>query len=317
MSQDIQSRNWLLTINNPKDNDLSHETVKEILEQFKLRYWCMADEIGESGTYHTHIFLSSSSPIRFSTIKKRFPTAHIDKAVGSPQDNKNYIFKSGKWAETDKAETSVEGTFEEWGEMPSDGRKTESLESLVEDLKNGKRTGEIVEEKPNFGFRVKEIDNLRQALLVERENENFRDVKAIYIFGTNSTDRTKWIYSEHSPAEICRITSYKRSGNGVYFDSYTGQNVLVFEEFNSQVDIEEMIAYLDIFPIQLPARYSDKVACYTKVYISSSLPLLAQYQNIQMKRPELWQAFQKKIDRLLEMSSDGSIKEIKLNERND
>ena len=58
--------------------------------------------------------------MRFSTIKGRFPTAHIEKAYGSTKDNRDYIRKEGRWAETDKAETSVAGTFEEWGNLPAE-----------------------------------------------------------------------------------------------------------------------------------------------------------------------------------------------------
>lgn len=67
-AQDPQSRRWSLTINNPKDCGLDHDTIIERLHLFHPRYFCLADEIGESGTYHTHIYLFSHSPIRFSTI---------------------------------------------------------------------------------------------------------------------------------------------------------------------------------------------------------------------------------------------------------
>lgn len=87
--------------------------IREILRRFSPAYSCMADEIATTGTYHTHIFLYSPSPMRFSTIKGRFPTAHIEKAYGSAKDNRDYIRKEGRWAETDKAETSVADTFEE------------------------------------------------------------------------------------------------------------------------------------------------------------------------------------------------------------
>ncbi len=115
-----QSRKWLLTINNPQDHGMTHDVIIDRAQKFNPDYFCMADEIGESGTYHTHVFLYSSSPMRFGTVKKRFPTAHIDKANGTAEDNRAYIRKEGKWAETRKSETSVEGTFKEFGELPDE-----------------------------------------------------------------------------------------------------------------------------------------------------------------------------------------------------
>ena len=118
-AQDPQSRRWSLTINNPKDCGLDHDTIIERLHLFHPRYFCLADEIGESGTYHTHIYLFSHSPIRFSTIKNRFPPAHIEKSMKGSVANRDYITKSGKWADTKKVETSVEGTFFEFGDIPT------------------------------------------------------------------------------------------------------------------------------------------------------------------------------------------------------
>ena len=123
MATNTQSRKWMLTINNPQTCELDHDRIREILSLFSPDYFCMADEIATTGTYHTHIFLYSASPIRFNTVKNRFPTAHIEKALGTAQENKDYIQKSGKWEETEKAETSVEGTFYEFGVMPSESEE--------------------------------------------------------------------------------------------------------------------------------------------------------------------------------------------------
>ena len=56
--------------------------------------------------------------MRFKTLKNRFVGAHIDKVHGSVRENRDYIRKEGKWAETPKVETRVEGTFYEFGTPP-------------------------------------------------------------------------------------------------------------------------------------------------------------------------------------------------------
>ena len=92
----MQSRKWQLTINNPQDHGMTHDEIIDRAQKFNPSYMCLADEIGEQGTYHTHVFFCSSSPMRFNTVKKRFPTAHIDKAYGTAQENRDYIRKEGK-----------------------------------------------------------------------------------------------------------------------------------------------------------------------------------------------------------------------------
>ena len=59
----IQRNAYQLTINNPAEHGLDHRTIKEILiKNFTtIEFFCMADEIGEQGTYHTHVYFYCSS----------------------------------------------------------------------------------------------------------------------------------------------------------------------------------------------------------------------------------------------------------------
>ena len=104
MGNNSQSRKWSLVINNPLEAGLDHTAISEKLHLFSPDYYCMADEIATTGTYHTHVFFYAPSPSRFSTVKRRFPIAHIEKAYGSVQENRSYLRKDGRWADTDKAE---------------------------------------------------------------------------------------------------------------------------------------------------------------------------------------------------------------------
>ena len=118
--KDPKGRKWQITINNPAEKGFTHERIISELSTLKSTvYWCMADEIGaEEETPHTHIFVAFSSAVRFSTLKNHFPPAHFERANGTAQENRDYIAKSGKWENDEKHGTKIDGTFEEWGEMP-------------------------------------------------------------------------------------------------------------------------------------------------------------------------------------------------------
>jgi len=304
-----QSRKWIFVINNPQDCGLDHETITEILMRFFPDYFCMADEIATTGTHHTHVFVFARSPIRFNTLKGRFPVAHIEKAYGSAKENRDYILKSGKWENDRKAETSVDGSFFEYGKLPEEKDETSpQMSGLIQSIRDGKGTAEIIDDTPNFAFRVRDIDVLRQTLLSEKYTTENRNLYVSYIFGASGAGKTRGIYQAHDPRDIYRVTNY-RIGKGISFDGYHGQDVLVFEEFNSQIPIEDMLNYLDIYPLFLPARYSDRVACFTKAYITSNLPLNGQYKDAQRYRSETWQAFLRRIHRVVEYRYDGTIQE--------
>ena len=94
-----QRNSFQLTINNPKLYGYDHHIITEklVLNFRTLKYFCMADEIGKEGTYHTHIYVYFSSRVRFSTIKKHFETAHIEPAYATVESNLEYITKTGRW----------------------------------------------------------------------------------------------------------------------------------------------------------------------------------------------------------------------------
>lgn len=305
-TENPQSKRWLLVINNPQDCGLDHERLKEILSLFHPLYYCMADEIANTGTYHTHIYLFTHSPVRFSTLKNRLPTAHMEKAYGSSRENRDYITKSGKWADTDKAETSVAGTFFEFGELPTEAEeKSPVMHQLLQSVKEGMTNTEIIEQTPSMAFHIRDIDVLRQTLLAERYAVENRKVEVTYLYGSTGAGKTWGIFERHDPRSIYRVTNY-RTARGVFFDGYHGQDVLVFEEFHSQIPVEDMLNYLDIYPLSLPARYSDRVACYTKVYFTSNIPLEEQYQDIQRYQLETWRAFLRRVQNVIEYLPDGT-----------
>lgn len=306
MENNTQARKWALVINNPLEAGLDHAAIREILRRFAPSYFCMADEVATTGTYHTHIFLLAPSPIRFSTIKNRLPTAHIEKAYGSAKTNRAYILKEGRWADTDKAETSVPGTFEEWGDLPAE-KEEEAPEmfKLIQDLRAGKSVMEIIEDNPKLAFRIREIETLRQAILEEKYSAENRVLEVTYLYGASGTGKTRGIFETYDRKSICRITDYG-GRNGVRFDAYHCQDVLVLEEFHSQIPISAMLNYLDIYPLTLPARYTDRTACYTKVYITSNIPLEEQYRDIQRYQMETWRAFLRRVQNVIEYLPDGS-----------
>lgn len=306
MEDNGQRKRWLLTFDNIGQHGITHELLKDSLSQFVLKYYCMEDEITEAGMHHTHLYFETESNCRFETVKKRFPNiAHIDKALGTPKECRDYIRKEGKYLGSEKALTSLPDTFEEFGTVEDTTTKQNKYQKVVSLIEQGLTNFEIMKIDPSYAFKLKDMDIIRYNVLCEKYSKERRDVKVTYIFGAPGTGKTRLIFDKHDGNTICRITNYKKD-RSISFDSYTMQNVLVFEEFHSQVAIEEMLNYLDIYPLTLPARYSDKVACFTQVYITSNLSLEEQYLDIQKSYPRQWKAFLRRIHCVIEFKEDGT-----------
>jgi len=303
---DRQSRKFLLTIQNPEEKGFTHDVLRDTCAALNADYCCMADEIAPAtGTKHSHLFIFRKSAIRESTIRRKFPGIHFDACIGSCAENRAYVEKSGKWANDPKGDTSIPDTFEEWGELPSERQESNPLMAdIITDLEAGKSTAEIIRSYPKFIFKSNEIDVARQTLDSERFLTEQRNVEVTYIFGATGVGKTRSIYDTYHADDICRITNYGKV-SGVRFDGYQGQDVLVFDEFASQIPLAEMLCYLDRYPVNLPARYHDRVACYTMVYIISNFPLSFQYQDAQLNHPAAWKAFLRRIGKIVEMFDGG------------
>lgn len=307
MSKDTQSRKWQITINNPIEKGYTHERIKEELEKRKsIIYWCLCDEVGkEKNTYHTHIYIYSPSGIRFSTVKNMFDGGHFEQAKGTSQQNRDYIRKDGKWERDKKADTNLKDTFEEFGEIPIEKQgQRNDINDLYDMIKRGYTNYDILEEEPTYMLQIEKIEKVRQILKEEEFKNKFRELEVSYIWGSTETGKTRFIMDTYGYDNVYRVTDYQHP-----FDGYNAQDVILFEEFRSDLKIGDMLKYLEGYPINLPARYNNKVACFTKIYIISNIPINRQYTTIQVEQIETWKAFLRRIKNIVYFSH-GNILQI-------
>jgi len=298
MPREKSHRKYQLTINNPLEHGFSHDTIRSIISDFSgCRYWCMCDEVGEQGTKHTHVYLLFRNAVMFSTIQQRFYGAHIEPANGSSQENRDYIRKEGKWASDSKHETNLPDTFEESGDLPDErSPRQKDSEDILHMISDGATNAEILREHPSCYTRLTHLDATRQTLLEEQYRRTFRTLRVEYIWGKTGVGKTRRIMEQFGYENVYRVTNYQHP-----FDSYKGEPVILFDEFRSSLPISDMLKYLDGYPVMLPCRYADKVACYTTVYLVSNISFDAQYPNIQLDEPETWNAFRRRFHSIFEL----------------
>lgn len=293
MARENSSRKWQITINNPLEHDFSHDIIKTVLNAFpSALYWCLCDEIGEQGTPHTHIYVVFKNAVMFSTMQRRFRGAHLEQANGTSSENRAYIRKEGKWQDDKKHETSLPETFEEWGAMPAERSGTGSdTEAIYDMVKQGYSDFDILEAYPSAMSRLDKISRARQTLIEEQYKNTFRNIETTYIWGDTGSGKTRSVMERYGGYEyVYRVTNYEHP-----FDGYRGQDVVVFEEFRSSLPIQDMLTYMEGYPILLPCRYADKVACFTKIFIITNIPLDSQYPCVQFNERETWAAFVRRI----------------------
>ncbi len=280
-----QFRNFILTINNPEKED--NEIAEEIKGLPHLKYFIFQREKGEEkGTPHIQLYIEFSQGKRFDQMKRYFPTAHIESRKGSKTQAREYCSKK----ETRAGDVFEFGTFAE-------ERERSDWTDILAMIADGATNAEIREAYPSQFLRYyRAIEDNREMLISEKfAGKRRTEMKVTYIFGNAGVGKTSYVLDTFGDDNVFRMTDYGSSHNIERFDGYCGQDVLLFDEFRSQIAMSSMLNYLDIYPLQLPARFHNKTACYTKVFIVSNVPLCEQYPNIQRDNPTTWQAFLRRL----------------------
>lgn len=315
----VQSRKWMVTINNPLEHGYDHDVITDIMSDVrgKSLYWCMCDEEGdECETLHTHIFIYRSSPFTAATINNMFPKCHRDKCYGSCSESRAYVLKDGD--KFNKAEdgtydytdstgkrhvgTNFSDTFFESGTCPEEHQgKSTAAELIVDLIRDGHDNREIVEMVPAAFKDLEKIERTRSMFRDSNFASTWRDLQVEYHFGTTGTGKTRTVMEQYGYINCYRVTDYKHP-----FDTYDGQDVLIFEEFRGGLKHGDMLNYLDGYPLLLPCRYFNRQACFTKVFILTNIPPDAQYPNIDA---ESRNAFFRRIHKVVEYGPNGKKRE--------
>lgn len=178
--------------------------------------------------------------------------------------------------------------------------KLKEYATLMRIYKKKSDDAEIMARNPESAQYINKMDKIRQEILEAEYREKWRSLIVTYIFGPTASGKTRYVMETHGYGSVYRVTDYDHP-----FDRYAQEPVLCLDEFRSNLQIGDMLDYLDGYPLALPARYANRQACYETVYIISNIDLKEQYISVQKKEPETWQAFLRRIHQVIEYQKDG------------
>lgn len=271
---DKQRDQFLVCINNPLDYGYTHEAIKQIIRS-KFRhvvFYCMADEIAETGTPHIHLYILLAKKKRWSAVQNALPHSHIEPEVrGTPQQVVNYIKKEGH---SNKQHTQVKDSYEQWGELPTvlpTAKKNEILlqiESLIaEDL----RPEEIMSRSILF----RQYESIIRKSFFARRYTNTppkRDIRVYWHVGASGSGKSYTYVKlcEQYGADEVFFTSDFANRCSALMDGYQAEKILFIDEVKQGCMPYEMILQmLHGYRTQLHARFANVYALYDEVHITS------------------------------------------------
>ena len=256
----------------------------------------------DTGTIHYQGYMHFSKRVYWGAIRRAFIKMGLHRVshrnrIATPKKAADYCKKVFD-EETGKQTKLTEPVYE-FGELDIRQGERSDLSEIVERVKQGASDKELLDEYPTQFFRFKKhIESVRKTIQESEFESKKRNMTVFYIYGSPRTWKTTYIMeTKYQYKDICRLsTKYDKKW---LFENYKGQNAILYDEYDSQIEITEMNDYLDGFPQQYHCRNEDKVAMNTIVYIVSNLPLSAQYPTAQKEKPKVYEAFCKRIHHII------------------
>ncbi|MCI1217153.1 hypothetical protein [Bifidobacterium crudilactis] len=266
-----QSRGWILTIpatdtdRETQTRTFSQEEVVEALSRYT--YAGQLERGEETGYLHWQVYVENDSPVRFSTLRKAFPTGHFEARQGTKRQALDYVSKAESFA----------GVRIGHGEIDtSDNQGKRSDLDLFHDLITVQNVpvGEILLKYPSAMRVVNGLRALEQECRARTAPfAPQRKMKVSYLYGATGTGKTRYLYEKFGGWAF-RATDYEAP-----FDSYAGQKTVILDEFRSQLGRSAMLNLLDGYPTQLHGRYLNKWSAAEEVWVVSNWRLENQYEN--------------------------------------
>ena len=102
-----RTRRWVFTLNNPEGE--IKDFIENLTSNIATRYIVIGKERAPTtGTLHWQGFVEFENAATFNQVKKRIEGAHIEPAMGSNSQNRDYCSKSGDFVEYGKLFTRVQ-----------------------------------------------------------------------------------------------------------------------------------------------------------------------------------------------------------------
>lgn len=249
-----RARHTCWTLNNWTPQELQIVRAYAIHEP---RYMCWSQEVGDEGTPHLQGYTAWDNPRSLNKFKDAISSRlHYEPYTkGTAQQNRNYCLGM-----VEKKGFKQNPTFEEVGELPEQGERTDWKNALTQ-LDSGNHITEVVQTQPQLLPSIRALERYKQLTLKPRH----RNVEVIYLTGAAGAGKSKWAWDNYPDL-------YSKP-EGQWFDGYSGQTTILLDDFYGDIPYPQLLKILDKYPLQVPVKGGFVHAQWERVIITSNLTL--------------------------------------------
>lgn len=268
------AKRWCFTINNPQEEDKfwlfgGHPVLD------KIEYYILQEERGEEeGTIHWQGFLILKKREKLSWMKKNISKrGHFEVARGTNEQARDYCRKE---------DTYTGGLRQEFGQLPEKEKakkSSERLEEAAEELNNIKDIYKRPRDVKSMTLLCPGFISAYKELTSDILGPYRPELQILTLIGPPGCGKSYSI-EKHFPGHgrcIC-------GNNGVWFQNPLS-DVMVFEEFCGQIQLQRMLQFLDPYPLALEVKGGMRPAMFSLVIITSNTTPDGWYKGDEAGQP--------------------------------
>lgn len=258
------SRNWIFTAYQPEGVTWPLEGEEDPAKFFieaKMKYIeYQMERCPLTGTIHMQGFMQLKPKVRYKSAKALIPhNPHVEIMVAGTDHNTIYCTKGY---------SKVRGPWK-YGIMVACQGFRSDLAAAAAAVVEGKPFKQIATEYPTTFIKYHRGMQAMRNVLSEPEAQP-RNVHVHYYWGETRTGKSWSVWSKynHDYRQL-----YSVMGDGKWWQNYTGQKAILFDDFTGQVPFGTMLRWLDKFPLQVEVKGDTVWAHWTEVYFTSNLSI--------------------------------------------
>lgn len=277
-----------------------------------VRYVCWAPEVTPTtNRKHTQFYIyflhHKTKSAAFKWLKKHWGfTSPVDYAYGTPKENRGYCgFEAyDKVIKGVRKVKDVNPEAQEIGILPQQGVSKNLWQASAEIEEGAATVATLAREDPMLYHKYGRTLNFMEDLSL-RERRRRWQTAGIWLHGRSRCGKS-W-FCEHVGISIDNAWWWCPD-NG-YYEGYTGQPVIVINEFRGELPFSTLLSLVDRVPFKMRRRSREPAPCLAElVIVTSSKPPWEVYGKIFKKEEErfdqIWNRFQ--------ISDTGALREVHL-----
>lgn len=233
----------------------------------------------ETGREHWQGYVEFTRQLTRKQLREVLDNSHFERRLGNALEAATYCAKGGLYVEH--------------GTISKQGARSD-LESVSQSIVDGDSIQSIAIQQPRLFVQYGRGLSLLASICQGQQQRSWRDVTVEIWWGATGTGKTRSFFSQFPLTDSYRFL-YR--GATDFWCGYTGQPHVLFDEFESQVRLSDMLMYMDGHPLQLNVKFGHSYANWDTVTIISNSNPLTFYSNC---APERRNAFARRVNRVIE-----------------